>query len=70
MPKREDERQKAITRFIVIPIIFLIGIYVAGVFIQELFGASDAAKKLFWAVGGIAFVAYYFRKQIRGFIGK
>ncbi len=70
MPKREDEIQKAITRLIVIPAIALLGIFLAGVFLETLFGIPDAVKKLFWAIGGIAFIAWYFRNQIKSFIGK
>lgn len=61
----DNEVQRAIVRFIVIPIIALFGIYFAGTFMEALFGVPDAVKKLFWAVGGIAFFALYFRNEIQ-----
>ena len=68
--KSEDEFQRAVNRFIVIPALALLGIFLAGVFIESLFGVPDAVKKLFWAVGGIGFFAWYFREHIKSFLGK
>ncbi len=65
-----DDVQKAIIRLIVIPIIALFGIYLAGVFIEALFEVPDAVKKLFWAIGGIAFFAWYFREELKKLIGR
>ena len=69
-PKFEEEYQKAALRFILIPIFALFGIYFSGELIQAFFEVPDAAKKLFWAIGGIAFFAWYFRVQIKGFMGR
>ena len=53
-----------VVKLIVIPIIAVVGIYIAGVFIEELFGIPEAGKILFWAVGGIAFFGFYFRSVL------
>ena len=53
--------QEIITKFIVIPIFAIFGIYIVGELIENLFGIPEAGKLLFWAVGGIAFFALYFR---------
>ena len=55
---------KTVRDFIVTPIVALIGIYVAGVFVKELFNLPDAIQYLFHGVGGIGFLIYYFRKKI------
>jgi len=62
---REKELDKTVRDFIFIPIVVLLGIYLAGVFVEELFGFPDAIKYLFLGVGGIGFLIYYFRKKIR-----
>lgn len=62
-----DDIQKAIARFLFIPLIAVIGIYAVGVAIQDLFELPNAAKYLFWAIGGIGFFALYFRKQFAKF---
>lgn len=70
-PRRSDnEFQKAVTKFIAIPAIALLGIFLAGTFMESLFGVVDAAKKLFWAVGGIAFFSWYFREEIAHILRK
>ena len=55
---------KTVRDFIVTPIVALIGIYVAGVFVKELFNLPNAIQYLFHGVGGIGFLIYYFRKKI------
>jgi|GEM_PF-4999518 len=69
-PRRsyDNEFQKGVTRFIVIPALALLGIFLAGVFMETLFGVPEAGKKLFWAIGGIAFFAWYFREVFRKYI--
>jgi len=56
---------KIVRDFIVIPIVVLIGIYVAGVFVKELFNLPNAIQYLFHGVGGIGFLVLYFRERIR-----
>jgi hypothetical protein len=71
MPPRKsngnDDIQKAFVRFLFVPLIAVIGIYVVGVAIQDFFELPNAAKYLFWAIGGIGFFALYFRKQLSKF---
>ena len=55
---------KTVRDFIVTPIVALISIYVAGVFVKELFNLPNAIQYLFHGVGGIGFLIYYFRKKI------
>ena len=69
-PRRSDndEFQKAVIRLIAIPVVALLGIFLVGSFMESLFGVPEAAKKLFWAVGGIAFFAWYFREEIKNIL--
>ena len=60
----KDEVQRAIIQLIVVPIIALLSIYFAGVLIETMFGVPDTIKKLFWSVGDIAFLTWYFRIEI------
>jgi hypothetical protein len=53
--------QDIIVKFIVIPIFAVLGIYIVGTLIEDLFGIPEAGKILFWAVGGIGFFALYFK---------
>jgi hypothetical protein len=48
-------------KFIIIPIFAVLGIYIVGQLIESLFGIPEAGKILFWALGGIAFFAFYFK---------
>ena len=50
-----------ITKLILIPMFAIIGIYIVGQLISDLFGIPDSGKILFWAVGGIGFFALYFK---------
>jgi len=59
--------QEIITKFIIIPLVAIIGIYIVGEFIEALFGIPEAAKILFWAVGGIGFFALYFKSLLSNF---
>lgn len=56
---------KTVKEMIYIPVVAILGIYIVGVLIQELFDIPNAVKYLFWAVGGIGFFAYYFRSKIK-----
>jgi hypothetical protein len=47
----------AIEKYLVVPFIAVIGIYIVGVTIESLFHIPQAAAMLFSAVGGICFVA-------------
>lgn len=55
---------KLVGDFIVVPIVVLLGIYIAGVFVTELFNLPNAMQYLFHGVGGIGFLVLYFRKKI------
>jgi hypothetical protein len=56
--------QDIIFKFIIIPVFAILGIYIVGELISELFGVPEAAKILFWAIGGIGFFAFYFKSII------
>ena len=56
--------ESVIMKFIIVPICAVFGIYIVGELIQGLFGIPEAAKILFWAVGGIGFFALYFRSLL------
>lgn len=64
MPQREDKFQKLVFDFVVVPAIVLLGIFLAGVFVESLFNFPGATKYLFLGIGGIGFLVYYFRKKI------
>lgn len=64
MPKREDKFQALVFDFIVKPAVVLLGIFLAGVFVETLFNFASATKYLFLGIGGIGFLIYYFRKKI------
>ena len=51
---------KNVRDLVFIPVVAVIGIYVVGVLIEELFEVPNAVKYLFWAIGGIGFFAAYF----------
>ncbi len=55
---------KSVRDFIFIPIVVLLGIYIAGVFVKELFNLPNAVQYLFHGIGGIGFLVIYFRKKI------
>jgi ABC-type enterochelin transport system permease subunit len=48
-------------KFIVVPLIAVIGIFVVGTVIQVLFNVPQAASLLFSAVGGIYFVSKFYQ---------
>jgi hypothetical protein len=50
-----------ISKYIVVPLIAVLGIFVVGSFIEALFGIVGAAFALFIAVGGIIYFAKFFR---------
>jgi len=55
---------KNVRDLIFIPVVAVIGIYIVGVLIEELFGVPGAVKYLFWGVGGVGFFAVYFRNKL------
>jgi hypothetical protein len=57
--------QDIMIKFIVVPLFAVLGIYIVGTLIEDLFGIPEAAKVLFWAVGGISFFALYFRALLK-----
>lgn len=57
--------ERMVIAWIIAPIIFLIGIAVAGAFIEDLFHIPNAAILLFTAVGGIGAVAGFFALKSR-----
>ena len=55
---------KIVKDFIVVPVVVLIGVYIAGAFVEDFFNFGDATKYLFLGIGGIGFLIYYSRKKI------
>lgn len=54
-----------IYRFIVKPMIILLGIYIASVLVDSMLGLNNQTFQLvFTGVGGVPFLIYYFKKEI------
>ena len=51
--------EEAVLKYIVVPLVAVIGVYIVGSTIYQLFGVP--AVVLFGAVGGVAFFAKFFR---------
>lgn len=60
-----DPVEKAIQRFIVLPIILIFGIYLTGTFAEAFFGISAIATRIFFGIGGVGFLVYYYRDWIK-----
>jgi cytochrome c-type biogenesis protein CcmH/NrfG len=58
--KEEKQMEEAVLKYLVVPFIAVLGVYVVGTTIYQLFGVP--AIVLFGAVGGIAFFAKFFRR--------
>ena len=52
--------EEAILKYIVVPLMAAIGVFVVGTVIYQLFGVPAIA--LFGAVGGVAFFARFFKR--------
>jgi hypothetical protein len=48
--------------WLVIPFVMLLGLFFIGSVIQQLFGIPNAAKYVFWAVGGLPLFVLYFKR--------
>ncbi len=55
-----EEVEEAILKYIVVPIVAVIGVFVVGTIIFQLFGVPAIA--LFGAVGGVAFFAKFYKR--------
>ena len=64
MDKWEYKVQEATYKFFVVPIIFLLGLYVASVIIQEFTGINNFFRWMFFSAGLIISIIYYFRKHL------
>lgn len=61
----EDRVNKAITDFIVIPVIVLIGLYVTASVIDSMLHLNNETFKIiFTGVGGVPFFIYYFKRKM------
>jgi len=61
----EDRISKAITDFIVIPLIVLIGIYVTASVIDSMLQLNNETFRIiFTGVGGVGFFIYYFKRKL------
>ena len=56
---------RAIRRFIILPLILIFGIYIVGTLVEAFFGIPAAATSIFLGVGGVAFLIYYYRDWIK-----
>lgn len=56
---------RAIRRFLVLPFILLVSIYVISAVVEQLFGIPAAATYIFAGIGGIGWLAYYYRHWIK-----
>lgn len=63
--RTNDPVEKAVLRFIILPIILIFGIYIVGTFVEALFGIPAAATRIFLGVGGVGFLVYYYRDWIK-----
>ncbi len=52
---------EVIMKYIVTPLVAVVGIYVVGSFIAQALGITGAVLTLFAAVGGFVFVAKFFK---------
>jgi hypothetical protein len=59
MEKEVTEMEEAVLKYIIIPLVAVIGVYAVGSTIYQLFGVP--AIVLFGAVGGVAFFAKFFK---------
>ena len=57
--KEVIEMEEVVLKYVLIPLVALIGIYVVGSTVYQLFGVPAIA--LFGAVGGVAFFAKFFK---------
>ncbi|MBS3090801.1 hypothetical protein J4433_03485 [Candidatus Pacearchaeota archaeon] len=62
--KWESEVQEAAYKFFAVPVIFLIGLYVASVIIQEFTGITDFFRWILFSAGLIGAIVYYFKKHL------
>jgi hypothetical protein len=53
--------EEAVLKFIVIPVLFLIGILITGGIIQDSFHIPGAAVMLFQVAGGVGGLGLYFK---------
>jgi len=64
--KEQKRIDKAITDFIVLPVIILLGLYIVAAMIDSMMGTPNQTFRVIFAgVGGVAYFIYYFRKKMR-----
>jgi len=60
---------RAVEDFIAIPMVALLGIYIVSALIDSMLGINNETFKIvFTAIGGIPFIAYYFKKKIKQYM--
>lgn len=62
---RQRDFDNLVFRFIVTPIIVLLGVFLIASVIETLFGFPRAVAYLLAAIGSIGFVLIYFRKEFQ-----
>lgn len=62
--KWEEKIQEAAYKFFAVPVIFLLGLYVASVLIQEFTGIGDLLRWILFSMGLFGALVYYFKKHL------
>ncbi|MEK6918495.1 MAG: hypothetical protein AABW73_00470 [Nanoarchaeota archaeon] len=60
----EDAYNNAVFRFIILPVLFLLGLYVVSVIITQFVGANELFRWIIFSGGLLAALVYYFKKQL------
>ena len=63
--RTNDPIARAVQRFVILPVVLILGIYIVGAFVEALFDVSVAATRIFLGVGGVGFLVYYYRHWIK-----
>ena len=62
--KWEYKIQEASYKFFAVPIIFLLGLFIASVIIQEFTGINNFFRWMLFSAGLLAAIIYYFKKHL------
>jgi len=64
MNKWQYKTQEATFKFFLVPIIFLLGIYVVSIMIQVFTGINDFFRWMLFSIGLFTYIIYYFKKNL------
>jgi len=62
--RHKDDATTAVAKFIVVPVIYLIGVLVVGGILQDAFHLPNAVTGLFDAAGGIVGLGLYYKAAL------